>query len=209
VAGVAAASFSTFDSIGSTVPSLLVRDVYARVFVGDREDAHYLRISRYLTPLVILGSFAFVPLLLEERGMLLVFLDWVSAFVVPLLAVYLIGTFTRAHRSSAAWGLAVGIAYGTLKLAAPSILPPSMVNNYATSIWSLLLTAGAMAAVTALRGREPAGDPLHLERTGWLRETQLAVGRLEVTPSRNAALPAILGLAVVLAGALLSFVVFW
>ncbi len=209
VAGVAAASFSTFDSIGSTVPSLLVRDVYARVFVGDREDAHYLRISRYLTPLVILGSFAFVPLLLQERGMLLVFVDWVSAFVVPLLAVYLIGTFTRAHRSSAVWGLAVGIAYGTLKLAAPETLPPSMANNFATSIWSLVLTAGAMIVVTALRGREHKGNVLLLERTGWLHETQLAASRLEAAPERDSRLPAILGGAVVVAGALLSFVLFW
>lgn len=209
VAGVAAASFSTFDSIGSTVPSLLVRDVYARVFVGDREDAHYLRISRFLTPLVILGSFAFVPLLLQDRGMLLVFLDWVSAFVVPLLAVYLIGTFTRAHRSSAAWGLAAGIAYGTLKLAAPSMLPPILVNNFATSIWSLLLTAAAMAAVTALRGQEPATDLLRLERTGWLHETQVAAGRPKATPAHSPLTPAVLGIGVVLAGTLLSFVVFW
>ena len=209
VAGVAAASFSTFDSIGSTVPSLLVRDVYARLFVGDRDDSHYLKVSRYLTPVVILGSFAFVPLLLQERGMLLVFLDWVSAFVVPLLAVYLVGTFTRAHRSSAAWGLTVGIAYGTLKLAAPDILPLNMANNFATSIWSLVLTAGAMGAVTAVRGREPAQGLLHIERTGWLHDTQLAAGRLTADSPSDSVLPAMLGVAVVLAGALLSFVVFW
>ena len=209
VAGVAAASFSTFDSIGSTVPALLVRDVYARVFVPNRDDAHYLRITRYLTALVILGSFAFVPLLLEGRGMLLVLLDWVSAFVVPLLVVYLVGTFTQAHRSSAIWGLAAGMIFGTVKLAAPEILPASMANSFATSIWSLVLTAGSMAAVTAWRGKEPVGDALHLERTGWLHETQLAVGGLEAPASSDSSLPAVLGLAVVLVGGLLSFVVFW
>ena len=209
VAGVAAASFSTFDSIGSTVPALLVRDVYARIFVSDREDAHYLKVGRYLTPVVILGSFAFVPLLLEGRGMLLVLLDWVSAFVVPLLVVYLAGIFTRAHRSSAVWGLACGIAYGTVKLASPDVLPASMANNFATAIWSLVLTAGAMAVVTALRGKEPIGAALHLDRTGWLRETQIAASGLPVAASSDSALPAILGLAVVLIGATLSFVVFW
>jgi hypothetical protein len=141
--------------------------------------------------------------------MLLVLLDWVSAFVVPLLVVYLMGTFTRAHRSSAIWGLAVGIIFGTVKLAAPAMLPASMTNSFATSIWSLVLTAGCMVAVTAWRGKEPVGEALRLERTGWLHETQLAVGGLEAPASSDSALPAILGIAVVLAGALLSFVVFW
>lgn len=209
VAGVAAASFSTFDSIGSTVPALLVRDIYARLFVPDRDDAHYVRIARYLTAFVILGSFAFVPLLLNGRGMLLVLLDWVSAFVVPLLVVYLVGTFTRAHRSSAVWGLAAGIAFGGLKLAAPDILPTSMSSSFGTSIWSLVLTATAMAAVTALRGVEPVGNTLQLERTGWLHETQLAAGALKPPVSSDSILPTILGIVVVVVGALLSFVVFW
>ena len=34
-----AASFSTFDSIGSTLSALLTRDVYARLFVRDRSAA--------------------------------------------------------------------------------------------------------------------------------------------------------------------------
>ena len=45
VAGVVAAIFSTFDSIGSALSSLLVRDVYARLIVRDRDDHHYLRVG--------------------------------------------------------------------------------------------------------------------------------------------------------------------
>ena len=74
---------------------------------------------------------------------------------------------------------------------------------------SLLLTAGAMAAVTAFRGREPSGDVLPLQRTGWLHDSQFGTGRLEIAESRGPALPALLGLAVVLVGILLCFVVFW
>ncbi len=218
VAGVVAACFSTFDSIGSTVPSLLVRDIYARLFVKDREDRYYVAASRLLTPLVIFGSFAFVPLLLQERGMLLVFLDWVGAFVVPLLAVYLMGSFTRVHRSSAVVGLTVGIFYGTLKLLAPfvalrfgvAILPPILVNNYASTVASLVLTAGAMLAATAVRGREPAREPRRLDPEGWLRASQLRVKALEPRGlNRGLTLPVLLGLAVVSIGAVLSFVVFW
>ncbi len=218
VAGVVAASFSTFDSIGSTVPALLVRDIYARVFVRDRDDRYYVAASRLLTPLVILGSFAFVPLLLQERGMLMVFLDWVGAFVVPLLAVYLMGSLTRAHRSSAVLGLAVGILYGTLKLLAPflalrfgvAVLPPILVNNYASTVFSLLLTAAVMATVTAVRGREPTRAPRVGEAAGWLVQGQS--GSLASTGSEGTAgfrLPTVLGMAVVVIGCLLSFVVLW
>ncbi len=218
VAGVVAASFSTFDSIGSTVPSVLVRDVWARLFVRDREDGYYVQVSRLLTPLVILGSFAFVPLLLQERGMLLVFLDWVGAFVVPLLAVYLLGAFTRVHRSSAAPGLAAGILYGSLKLAAPwlalrhgvAVLPAALVSNYASPVCGLLLTAGVMLAVTAVRGQERSREPRQLELPGWLDASRLAAGKLPArTKGRSRLLPAALGAMVLGIGLLLSFVLLW
>lgn len=218
VAGVVAACFSTFDSIGSTVPSLLVRDVYARLFVRDRDDSYYVKVSRALTPLVILGSFAFVPMLLQERGMLMVFLDWVGAFVVPLLAVYLLGSFTRVHRSSAVYGLAAGIFYGSVKLLAPLvalrfgmvILPPLLVNNYGSTVASFVVTAGTMLAVTAMRGWEPSREPRALHPQGWLRASQLQAGELAPSgPPRGAAGPALLGAGVAAIGAVLSFVVFW
>lgn len=138
VAGVVAVMFSTFDSIGSTLSSLLVRDVYARLIVRDRDDRHYLRMGQWLTPLIIFGSFLYVPFLLQERGMLLFYVDLVGAFVIPLLTLYLMGVFTRLHRRSGAVALAVGVTYGGLRLLAPwvaerwgvAILPQVMLENY-------------------------------------------------------------------------------
>ena len=138
VAGVVAAIFSTFDSIGSTLSSLLVRDVYARLIVRDRDDHHYLRVGQWLTPVIIFGSFLYVPFLLGERGMLLFFVDLVGAFVTPLLALYLMGVFTRVHRRSGAPALVVGVAYGSQRLLAPwfaetwglAVLPEFMLEHY-------------------------------------------------------------------------------
>lgn len=217
VAGVVAASFSTFDSIGSTVPSLLVRDIFARIIVRNRDDRYYVAASRLLTPVVIFGCFAFVPILLQERGMLLVFLDWVGAFVVPLLAVYLMGSLTRVHRSSAVWGLAAGILYGTVKLAAPFVatrygvmlLPPLLVNNYASTVISLFLAAGTMMAVTAVRGKETTRAPRTLEETGWLASSKALAVASQPDARGGVLLPVALGTATFLVGALLSFVVFW
>ncbi len=219
VAGVVAAIFSTFDSIGSTLSSLLVRDVYARFLVVDRDDRHYLRVGQWLTPVIIFGSFAYVPFLLQERGMLLFYIDVVGAFVVPLLTVYLMGVFTRAHRRSGAVGLAVGVGYGALRLLAPliaevlgvAVLPPLLVDNYASYIFSVLFTAGPMVLVSLRIGWESPGQLLHVEATGWLRSSQLQVARIEPgeQPTHSDWWPVGLGLAAVAAGGVLSFVVFW
>ena len=219
VAGVVAAIFSTFDSIGSTLSSLLVRDVYARFLVVDRDDRHYLRVGRWLTPVIIFGSFGYVPWLLQERGMLLFYVDVVGAFVVPLLTVYLMGALTRVHRRSGALGLAVGIGYGTVRWLAPvvteklgvAILPPLLVDNYASYIFSVLFTAGTMVLVSLVIGWESPGQLLHVETKGWLRASQLQVACIEpgaeVTPSN--AWPVGLGVAAMAIGAVLCFVVFW
>ena len=219
VAGVIAAIFSTFDSIGSTLSSLMVRDVYARFIVLDRDDRHYLQVGRWLTPVIIFGSFAYVPFLLRERGMLLFYIDLVGAFVVPLLTIYLMGVFTRVHRRSGAFGLGVGIAYGVLRLVAPliaeqfgvAILPRFMADNYASYIFAVLLTAGPMVVISFFLGWAPRGELLHKEKSGWLRSSQLQASRIEPSspPSYSDAWPGFLGIAVIVVGMLLSFVVFW
>ena len=219
VAGVVAAIFSTFDSIGSTLSSLLVRDVYARFLVVDRDDRHYLRVGQWLTPVMIFGSFGYVPLLLQERGMLLFYVDVVGAFVVPLLTIYLMGVFTRVHRRSGALGLAVGVGYGTLRLLAPvvaeklgiAILPPLLVEAYASYIFGAVFTGGSMLLLSLAVGWESPGKLLHVEATGWLRSSQLQVTQIEPgqQPTRSDAWPISLGLAAVAIGAVLCFVVFW
>ncbi len=128
------------------------------------------------------------------------------------------GEFTRAHRSSAAIGITVGIMYGTLKLAALcvalrfgiALLPAALVNEFASLVFSSLLTSGVMVAVTAIRGREPSSAPRDLERTGWLRSSQVAALPPRVsTERRKAHFPDLLELAVVALGAMLSFVILW
>ena len=111
VAGVMAAAFSTYDSIGSTLSALLTHDVYRRLIAKGREDYHYLSVGRWLTPLIIFGSFIYIPALLSG-GMIDFYLSVVGSFVVPLLVVYLLGSFTRVHRGSAALGLAAGVGFG-------------------------------------------------------------------------------------------------
>ena len=223
-AGIFAASISTYDSIGSSMSALLTRDVYARLLVRNRNDRHYLRVGRWFTPLVIGISFFYMPFLLKGT-MLFFFLDLTSTFVIPLLTLYLMGRFSRVHRSSGTIGLLLGGAYGILRLFGPSIeqawqisvLPAAMRNAFAAYPFSMLITAGSMVLVSVVRGWQPRGVAFaesHQERIGWLRSSQQAVRELvqqEEVAHRGSdgLLPAVLALVVIVLGSVLSFVVFW
>ena len=226
VAGIFAASLSTYDSIGSSISTLLTRDVYARLLVKDGDDAHYVRVGQWLTPAIIGASFLYMPFLLKGT-MFWFFLDVTSAFVVPLLTLFLVGRFTGVHRASGTIGLLVGSAYGLLRLFAPAIaenwgiavLPSAMINSFAAYPFAVLITAAAMVLVSLVKGwqsREDLLDRGHEEEGTWLRSSQQVVR--ELSSSREAtvdptglhqALPAILALAAVALGCYLSFVVFW
>jgi SSS family solute:Na+ symporter len=211
VGGVVASILSTFDSIGSTLSSLLVRDVYARLIKRDGDDAHYLRLGRWLTPVIIFGSFLYVPFMGEE-GMLNFYLSLVSAFVVPLLTVYLLGTLTGVNRKTGTLGLVVGVAYGLLRL---SLEGGGADNPLGTMHQSYVLTMVAtclpMVVLSSFLGWEKRGELRYEEQAGWLRESQRLASE-SAAPSvgtRSSVVPIILGLLVIALGAVLSFVVFW
>jgi SSS family solute:Na+ symporter len=216
VAGIIAASFSTYDSIGSTLSALLTRDVYGRLLVRDRDEAHYLKVGRWLTPLVIFGSFGYVPFL-QNGGMLLFFLDILGAFVVPLLTIYLMGALTRVHRSSAIFGLLVGVLYGIVYLASDpiaenygvAILVPPLSNKYAVGPISMLLTATTMILVSLVYGWEASAELRPMDQSGWLAESRLQVQSLVAEKESSTRLPMLLGCLVAATGIVLSFVVFW
>src|SRR5207247_10617263 len=63
VAGLVAAGYSTFDSIGIGISSLFVRDLYARFFVKNATDAHYTLLGKLSVPFVIALGFVYVPFL--------------------------------------------------------------------------------------------------------------------------------------------------
>ena len=78
-----------------------------------------MRVGQWLTPLIIGGSFFYVPFL--KGGMLLFYIDLTSAFVIPLLTLFLMGVLTRVHRRAGLIGLLVGSGYGVLRLVAGPI----------------------------------------------------------------------------------------
>ncbi len=228
VAGIFAASFSTYDSIGSSLSALLTRDVYARLFVPNRDDHHYLRVGQWLTPVVIGISFLYFPSLLEG-GMLLQFMALTSAFVTPLLTLFIMGRFTRVHRISGIVGLLVGAAFGILRLLAPpiaekwgiAVLPSYLIDPYAAYPAAMLITAASMLLISLLLGFEPrAGETprSHHEQGGaWLRSSREAIQVLAATQgtppdtSQGAArfVPAALVWLLIALGCYICFVLLW
>jgi len=202
VAGVMAAAFSTYDSIGSTLSALITRDIYRRLIAPERKDQHYLSVGRWMTPLIIFGSFLYIPAL-RSGGMIDFYLKVVGSFVVPLLGVYLLGSFTSAHRSSALVGLVAGVGFGAYAFVAKSLatsqgialLPPALMNGDTTGPITLLVTALAMGITTLIYGRE--SNPLF-----W----QDAVSNAKA--ESTGLMPLMLGLAVMALGLFLGFVIF-
>ena len=153
VAGVLAGGISTYDSIGSSLAAVFTRDIYARFFVKNRDDAHYLRVSRWATPLVLAVSFGYLPFI--QAGMLVFYLRITSVAVMPLFTIYLMGTMTRVHRRSGVAGLLAGIAYGLSSFLGEMFewpLPLWWTNTWWAYVWSIVVTAGAMVGVSMALG---------------------------------------------------------
>jgi len=201
IAGVMAAAFSTYDSIGSTLSALLTRDVYRRLISKDREDHHYLSVGRWLTPIIIFGSFIYIPALLSG-GMIDFYLKVVGSFVVPLLVVYLLGSFTRVHRGSAVVGLVAGVGFGLYSFIAKTfaelhgvaLMPSTLMDSHITGPLTFAITTLAMVATTLIRGQETS--PLF-----W--QNQAALDQAEQTGFA----PLALGLGVLAFGLFLGFFV--
>ena len=218
VAGLLAAAFSTYDSIGSALSALLTRDVYARLLVRDASDQHYRRVGQWLTPVLIGASFVYLPALLSG-GMVVFYLEITSALVIPLFTLYIMGVFTSVHPRTGIIGLLVGSTYGVLRMVAPliaasvhiQILPTFLLDKYGAYLYSFVLTAVTMLVASMLLGWVPSGQLIHRERRGWLRTSQLQLEeRPPIDRSRfKQLLPVPLTIGLVATGLVLSYVVFW
>ena len=149
VAGLVAAAYSTFDSIGIGISSLFVRDIYARFLVRRGSDAHYTKVGRISVPFILALGFAYVPFL--EGGMLLFYLRLAGAIAVPLMTVILMGVFTRVHRETGIVGLAVGMTYGASAILGEARgwpLPVWYTDLWWAYLWNLVLPAVSMWVVS-------------------------------------------------------------
>jgi SSS family solute:Na+ symporter len=199
VAGVLAAAMSTFDSMGSALSAVFTRDVWRRLVVRGRDEAYYLRVSRWSTVAILALGFLYIPFIAAKKTMLEAFLTLIPVFVTPLFVLYLAGTLTRAHPRSGIAGLVAGAAYGVvalcdreLDLARLRWLPSWFTGRWEAFLWSAAITAATMALVTAALGRDgrpPAAGipvrehPFARRVPAWLEPRWLAAVLLVATTS--------------------------
>ncbi len=164
VAGLVAAAYSTFASIGMGISSLFVRDVYARFLVRRASDHHYTRVGKICVPLIVALGFLYLPFL--GGGMVALYMRLVGAISVPLMTVILMGIFTRVHRATGTVGLSVGLTYGISALLADLHdwpLPSWYTNTWWAYLWNVLLPASTMWLASAWitwRGGPAAAEEL-------------------------------------------------
>lgn len=161
VAGLVAAAFSTFDSVGLGISSLFVRDIYARFIVQRASDRHYMRVGQIAIPFIFALGFAYVPFI--QEGMLKFYLRLAGAIAVPLMVVMLIGVFTRVHRATGIVGLGTGLAYGLFAILSDFNrwnLPVWMWDTWWAYLWNTLLPTVSMLVTSKFidRFRGPVSD---------------------------------------------------
>ncbi len=189
VAGIVAAAISTFDSMGSSLSALFTRDIYARLIATDRDDAHYVKASRWATVVILGLGFAYVPFIGSKETMLQAFLTLIPVFVTPLFTVYLIGVFTPAHAKAGMIGILVGACYGVIALVDREVKDISWLASWFTGrwhalVWAMAITALAALVVTLVLGKYTTENLR--QRSGWLHSSSRSLRPLPQHPFKQA-----------------------
>lgn len=224
VAGIVAAAISTFDSMGSSLSALFTRDIYARLIVKNREDDHYVLVSRIATVAILALGFVYLPFIGSKETMLQAFLTLIPVFVTPLFTIYLVGLFTPAHPKAGIVGILFGAIYGLIALIDREVYDVNWLASWFTDrwfalLWAILFTALGAAVATLVFGRHNTTENLEhfplksASETSWLESSSGSLTPIPEHPFQNS--PAIWirpeTLAMVLIGLTLIvlFVFFW
>ncbi len=183
VAGIVAAAISTFDSMGSSLSAVFTRDVYARLIVRDREDAHYVKVTRWATLAILAIGFAYIPFISGKDTMLKAFLTLIPVFVTPLFTIYLLGIFSKAHPRAGVCGILTGALYGVVALYDREIadvdwLASWFTNRWVALCWSLAFTLIGALAATLIWGKyqqEEKEAAFAKTEAGWLERSRKAL----------------------------------
>ncbi|MCB1077985.1 MAG: sodium/solute symporter [Verrucomicrobiae bacterium] len=221
VAGIVAAAVSTFDSMGSSLSAIFTRDIYARLLVKDRDDSHYLKVTRWATIAILAIGFAYLPFIMSKDTMLKAFLTLIPVFVTPLFTIYLFGVFTRAHFRAGLCGILFGGAYGLLALWDREVadigwLAPWFTGRWVALSWSMGFTLLGGGLATQIWGRCPAEameGKRHLPHGGWLERSSEHLGPLPDHPFRDGVPvflnPALVAAVLVVVTSLVLLIWFW
>ncbi|MDE2928556.1 MAG: hypothetical protein OXT71_19405 [Acidobacteriota bacterium] len=218
VAGMIASAVSTFEGIGVALSALFTRDIYARLLVPDRNDRHYVIVSRMATVVIVAITFLYVPFILRAENIVEFFVGITSIFVTPLMTVYLVGSTTRVDRRAGLVGLIAGPAFRLTVVALETHLPLWLTDNFVAYLWTTGVTAASMLIASMILGAvSPAAArgtaPRTTRPSGWLARSQGTVRKIALSPFPGGvpwwASPSLWAAAVLSTSGYVVFVVLW
>ncbi len=171
IALIAALQSSIDSGINST--SLMVTRDVRHVFMKDPDPARDLVVGRYLTLIFLLAAMATAPLIAYMGGIYQFIQTMLSLFQGPMLALLLLGAFTRrATPKAGLWTLISGVVIAAAILMAG-------VNMLFVAFFSFLYS---LAALWIISGFTPPDEPIDFEKLTYTpflsrsRETSTTAG---------------------------------
>jgi len=165
------AVFSSFNSLLNSAATLFCLDVYAPLQKKPISDAHMLRVAKIASVVIALFSFTIAPLLqYAPDGLWQIIRIFTGFYNIPVIAIVVIGLFTRSVPASAA-KLTIAfhiIAYGLLQFVFADRVTIHFLHLYAILFFVEI-------GIMLLMGRLfPRKEPWHY----------LAANKVDLTPWR-------------------------
>lgn len=176
IAGALAAAMSALSASINAASMVWVRDIYKPYIAKSREDKHYLKVGFHASVIVSLlmltGAYLFYAAKIKTLTDLMVILG--SVFGGGMLAIFMLGVFTRRGDSRAVWiGLLSNMIFTTwLLLGQRGIIPAQYVwsiNLYYNALIGNLLTF-TVAILASLYFKSKVADFKNL--TVWDQENK-------------------------------------
>jgi SSS family solute:Na+ symporter len=164
------AVFSSFNSLLNSAATLFTLDIWAPLKRKPPSEAALIRMAKITSVVIALFSFAAAPMLsFAEDGLWQVIRVFTGFYNIPIIAVVVVGIFTR-HVPALAAKAAIGfhlLAYGYLRFAPEPLLEIHFIHQYAV----LFAVEVALMLLIAKRWpqQEAAAKPVRavIDMTPW------------------------------------------
>ena len=172
------AVFSSFNSLLNSAATLFSLDVYAPWRKEKASDAELVRVAKFASVVIALGSFVIAPLLsLAPEGLWQIIRIFTGFYNIPTIVIVIVGLFTARVPALGAKIVIVFhvIAYGVVRFALADVVTLHFIHLYAVLF---VIEVGIMLVCGWLRPRETAWQFTRNEQvdmTEWRFAKPLAV----------------------------------
>lgn len=164
------AVFSSFNSLLNSAATLFTLDIWAPLQKKPPSEASLIRMAKWVSVLIAIFSFAAAPMLsLAEAGLWQIIRVFTGFYNIPIIAIVVIGIFTRRVPPLAAKVVIVFhiVAYGALRFAPIKFLDIHFIHQYAVLFAVEVLIMLAIGAWKPLAApRSPSNRPA-VDMTPW------------------------------------------